>query len=220
GILIAEKWVDKVIDVQKISERLMMIRKAIGKRVLNLISAYAPHPGRAAKEKEEFWKSVFELLMGISTEESVFVCGDLNGHVGSDPGGYRGVHGGNGYGTRNAEGEVILEFAVAMDLVISNTFFVKEESKTITYESGGCRSAIDFVLVRKREQSMIKDLIVINGEEILPQHKLLICKVEIAESVRRKDDRIIPKTMLWKLKKCDVKEQVQIGSREECSWEG
>src|SRR4029077_2068533 len=92
GILIAEKWVDKVIDVQKISERLMMIRMAIGKRVLNLISAYAPHPGNAAKEKEEFWKSVFELLMEISTEESVFVCGDLNGHVGSDPGGYRGVH--------------------------------------------------------------------------------------------------------------------------------
>src|SRR4029077_222462 len=131
GILIAEKWVDKVIDVQKISERLMMIRMAIGKRVLNLISAYAPHPGRAAREKEEFWKSVFELLMKISAEESVFVCGDLSGHVGGDPGGCRGVHGGNGYGTGGAEGEMVLELAVAMDLVISNTFFVKEEPGTM-----------------------------------------------------------------------------------------
>src|SRR4029077_17641644 len=114
------------------------------------------------------------------------------------------------YGTRNAEGEMILEFAVAMDLVISSTFFVKEESKTLTYESGGCRSAIDFVLIRKREQSTVKDLKEINGEEILPQHKLLICKVVIDESVKRKDDRTIPKTMLWKLKKCDVKEKFRL----------
>ena len=34
----------------------------------------------------------------------------MNGHVGRDADGYGGVHGGMGFGTRNAEGERILEF--------------------------------------------------------------------------------------------------------------
>ena len=36
------------------------------------------------------------------------VLGDLNGHVSRDVDGYEGVHGGNGFGDCNAEGEVIL----------------------------------------------------------------------------------------------------------------
>ena len=39
--------------------------------------------------------------------------------------GYEGVHGGNGFGDRNAEGEAILEFAMSFGLV-ANTFFMKE----------------------------------------------------------------------------------------------
>ena len=34
--------------------------------------------------------------------------GDLNGHVGKESDGYEGVHGGQGYRMRNAEGERIM----------------------------------------------------------------------------------------------------------------
>ena len=34
-------------------------------------------------------------------EETVFVCGDMNGHVGTESDGYHGIHGGHGYGQRN-----------------------------------------------------------------------------------------------------------------------
>ena len=34
----------------------------------------------------------------------------MNGHVGRDADGYGGVHGGMKFGTRNAEGERILEY--------------------------------------------------------------------------------------------------------------
>ena len=50
------------------------------------------------------------------------ICGDFNGHVGKVANGYEGVHGGHGYGLRNTEGERILEFAVAHDLAVGNTF--------------------------------------------------------------------------------------------------
>ena len=142
GILVAEKWTDKVVDVRRINERIIVLRMMIGKRVLNIISAYAPHSGRSMREKEEFWMKMTDLLISIKDEESVFVGGDMNGHVGTNSDGYQGVHGGYGYGLRNPEGEMLLEFAVATDLVITNTFFKKEESKVITYESGGNRLSL------------------------------------------------------------------------------
>ena len=36
------------------------------------------------------------------------------------------VHGGFEYGSRNHEGEEVLDFAIAFDLIIANTFFRKE----------------------------------------------------------------------------------------------
>jgi hypothetical protein len=38
------------------------------------------------------------------------------------------AHGGFGYGSRNQEGEDVLDFAMAFDLMIANTFFRKRES--------------------------------------------------------------------------------------------
>ena len=43
------------------------------------------------------------------------------------------VHGGMGFGTRNAEGERILECGDAVGMVVCNTFFKKEGSKLITF---------------------------------------------------------------------------------------
>ena len=40
--------------------------------------------------------------------------------------GFEVVHGGFGYGSRNQEGEEVLDFAVAFDLMIANTFFKRE----------------------------------------------------------------------------------------------
>ena len=53
------------------------------------------------------------------------------------------MHGENGFGDRNAEGEAILEFATCFDLVVANTFFTKEMQKLVTYESDGVSSVVD-----------------------------------------------------------------------------
>ena len=58
------------------------------------------------------------LVQGIPESERIFIGGDLNGHVGKTSGGY-------GFRERNAAGEAILEFAMAYDLAIANTYFIK-----------------------------------------------------------------------------------------------
>ena len=51
------------------------------------------------------------------------VASDMNGYVGREVDGYGGV----GFGTRNAEGERILELGDAVGMVVCNTFFKKED---------------------------------------------------------------------------------------------
>ena len=115
----------------------------VGNIVLNIVSVYAPQVGRSTEEKEEFYGVLGKVLRETSTNEStcIFVCGDMNGHVGIESNGYHGVHGRNGFGRRNEEGELLLEFACAKDLVIANIIFSNDEAKKITYEYGGCKKS-------------------------------------------------------------------------------
>src|SRR6267154_127687 len=136
------KWVENVIEVKKLSERIMLIRVSIGVNILNVISGYAPQAGREIVEKEEFWLALSKIVDEIEQEEFVMIGGDMNGHVGAKADGYEGVHGGKGYGERNTEGEMLLEFADAMKLVVLNTLFTKKEPKKVTYESGENKTVV------------------------------------------------------------------------------
>src|SRR2546425_3968 len=82
GVLVAEKWVENVIEVKKLSERIMLIRVAIGTNILNVISCYAPQMGRSPVEKEEFLLALSKIVDEIGQEEFVVIEGDMNGHVG------------------------------------------------------------------------------------------------------------------------------------------
>ena len=60
------------------------------------------------------------LLRKVGADETLVICGDLNGHISKLANGYEGVHGGYGYGLRNKEEEHILEFAVRSGESTSN----------------------------------------------------------------------------------------------------
>ena len=176
GVLLAEKWVDKVYDIKRVSDRIMLIKLLVGEVVLTVLSVYAPQTGLEESTKDAFYDSLQTVISELPDNEIVIPCGDWNGHVGREAAGYEGVHGGSGYGERNADGDRVLEFAVANDFVIGNTFFVKRDSHLITYQSGNAKTQIDFILLRKRNLKMAKDIKVIPSEECVPQHKLLICE--------------------------------------------
>ena len=142
GILVTDRWIEKVLDVKRVNERLMVVRVIVGRSVLNLISVYAPQTGWSKVVKEEFLAMLGEVVSGKDYGERMLICGDLNGHVGSEIDGFEGVHGGFGFGKRNVEGEMILETADALNLAVLNTWFKKERS-LFTYENGECRTVVD-----------------------------------------------------------------------------
>jgi hypothetical protein len=69
------------------------------------------------------------VLSSVPISEKLFI-GELNEHVGSTRVGFDGVHEGFRYGSRNQEGEGILNFALAYDLIVMNIIFKKSLSSS------------------------------------------------------------------------------------------
>ena len=202
GILLAEEWVGKVYDICRISDRLMMIKFAIENNIITVLSCYAPQVG-LDKTKDAFYDRLNSTVNKVSAAETLVICGNFNGHVGKVANGYEGVHGGHGYGLRNTEGERILEFAVAHNLVVGITHFHKKDNHLITYHSGGKSNQKDYILVRKSDFKQVRNIKVIPGEEDVTQHRLLVSDMKW-KFVKQTNETFTPKLHTWKLKDHNV----------------
>ena len=65
---------------------------------------------------------------------------------------------GKANGLRNKEGEHILEFAVAYNLVVGNLYFTKKDNHLIPYQSGSISSQIDYTLVRRSDFKLVRNI--------------------------------------------------------------
>lgn len=190
----------------KYSESLIILVKLIvGQRVFCILSVYAPQSGLNDTQKDQFYDQLRAVTVKIPASDFLVPCGDWNGHVGSIGTGFREVHGGLGYGRPepDTEGERILEYALALDLLIGNTWFKKRDNHLATYKSGGEVTQIDFILFRKNMRNLVTDVKVITGEEVALQHQLLVCDLRINQppKARRK---FTPRPKVWKLKDPEI----------------
>jgi hypothetical protein len=110
------------------------------------------------------------------------------------------VHGGFGYGSRNQEGEGILNFALAYDLSVTNTLFRKRVSHLVTFSSDQHYSQIDFILARREDRHACLDCKVISGECVVSQHKLVVADFRFRVRFQWSKRVQAPRTKWWKLK--------------------
>ena len=203
--LLADKWTENVIDVNRVNDRIMFVKLLLGKSIVVLVSVYAPQQGLPDSEKDAFYEELLLTLSAMGKNEIIMLCGDMNGHVGRSSSDYEGVYGGNGFGTRNSEGERILELGDAMDMIVCNTFFQKRQQIDYLFISGGNQSQIDYILTKKDDRKLISDVKVIPDEECALQHKLLVADMNICKpKVHR--EKFAPKRKIWKLKEYDTQQ--------------
>ncbi|VDL73803.1 unnamed protein product [Nippostrongylus brasiliensis] len=148
---ISESIKDSVYAVRRVSDTIMSVRMETKEGCWTTISVCAPQTGCPEKGKDEFYLTLDDVIRSVPDDGFLTIAGDLNGHVGTDRTGDRleRVHGGRGVGAKNEEGERILDLAVSHDLAICSTFFAKRESQKMTYCSGGLRTEVDHILVRR-----------------------------------------------------------------------
>ena len=125
-MFVAEEWIEKVFEVQRVSDRIILVKliHVVSQRVVTFLSVYAPQCGLSDEVKDLFFDQLHAVTARIPASEFLITCGDWNGYVSHADTGYREVHGGMGYGRPepDVEGERILEYALAFDLLLGNMF--------------------------------------------------------------------------------------------------
>ena len=186
AVALAGHLANRVIEVKRVSDRIMAIRVDTDCGILQVVSVYAPQTNCPEDEKDEFLEKLGDLVRSAPPEDKIIVGGDFNAHIGRDRIGHRRTMGRHGFGSRNEDGEKLLEFAGSLDLVVLNTFFRKRESQTVTYESGRHRSQIDFVLVHQSSLKYVMDCKVLPNEIIAPQHRPVVADFRFTKKATTK----------------------------------
>jgi hypothetical protein len=153
---------------------IILVKLFVVDLVFNVINAYISQIGHNESVKMQFWEELDALVSSVPISEKLFIGGDLNRHVNSTRIGFKGVHGGFRYESKNQEGNGILNFALAYDLIISNTLFRKRVSHLVTFSSGQHCSQIDFIFARREDMHACLDCKVTPEECLVPQHKLVV----------------------------------------------
>lgn len=199
GIILDKEWKEHLVRVNRRDDRIMSVGLDIGGATTNIVSAYAPQVGCDDEDKENFWRALDQEIGEIPTDERCFLGTDLNGHIGCERLGVERVHGGWGLASQNLEGERILDFAVASDMAVINSFYKKTENQYVTYSSGGTETQIDFILCKRNHLVEVKNCKVIKGESVSSQHRPVIvdCDLKIKRKGKQLGER---KIKWWKLK--------------------
>ncbi|KAK3564031.1 hypothetical protein QTP86_006945 [Hemibagrus guttatus] len=166
GVGVVLKFERNVLEVKRVSDRVMSLKLEIEGVMLNVVSGYAPQVGCELEEKERFWSELDEVMESIPTGERVVIGADFNGHVDEGNTGDEEVMGKFGVKERNLEGQMVVDFAKRMDMGVVNTYFQKREEHRVTYKSGGRRTQVDYILCRRGNLKEISDCKVVMGESV------------------------------------------------------
>jgi hypothetical protein len=121
---------DGVVYIKCQGDMIILVKLLVRDLIFNVIGVYVSQIGLNESVKMQFWEELDALVSSVPIFEKLFIGRDLNGHVVSTRVGFDRVHGGFGYGSRNQEGEGILNFALAYDLIVANTLFRKSLSSS------------------------------------------------------------------------------------------
>ncbi|KAG7307560.1 hypothetical protein JYU34_007776 [Plutella xylostella] len=187
GFMVSKKWKNNILEFIGYSDRIAVLKFQISqKHTLTLIQTYAPTSSHTDDEVESY----YDLLNKACDEHRgtwTMVLGDFNAKLGKrqelDNADTLGPH---GLGCRNERGTRLLQFAFGQSLKVSNSFFYKKAQRRWTWVSPDSitKNEIDFIL--SSNQSIVKDVSVINKFNCSSDHRPLRARVSFDIKIHRK----------------------------------
>src|SRR6476661_11029494 len=121
-------------SVERISDRLMMIKLNAEPVDVVIIQVYMPTTEHDDEEVDQMYEQIEELIKKQKGKDNLVVMGDWNAVVGEE--GDEKVVGKYGLGERNERGEKLVEFCKRNKLIVSNTWFQQEKRRNQETQQG------------------------------------------------------------------------------------
>ena len=179
ALIFEQKLCGEILQCERISERLMMIKLKAEPVDMMIIQVYMP----TSKAKEEEIDDVYEMVEDILKENrgkyNTIIMGDFNAVVGE--GKPNKAMGSYGLGKKNKRGQKLIDFAKRNKFVITNTLFNHHKRRRYTWKMPGDigRYQIDYVLVKERYKNGVKNCRAYPGMDVYSDHNALVMSMNV-----------------------------------------
>ena len=148
---------------------------------ITFIQAYAPTNDADAQQTQAFYQLLSKTQKSAKSGDMVITMGDFNAKIPREHDNERGHVSMYGQGERSDNGDALVEFAVAHDLRMMNTFYKQHPRRlfTWTHPNGYSKNQIDFILVPNRWKSSITNVKTLPGADCGTDHELASAKITI-----------------------------------------
>ena len=201
AILLDKEFAKRVIKMDAISDRLMLVKIKAEPVDMVVIQVYLPTSDYDDEEIEKLYEEIEEVMRKEKGADNLIVMGDWNAVVGE--GRDEKEVGEFGLGVRNERGQMMVEFCKRMKMVITNTWFEQNKRHRYTWKSPGDRGRfqLDYILVRQRYRNSVKVAKSYPGADANTDHNLVLMEVH----VRLKKIKRGKRRMRWQLDGIDKK---------------
>lgn len=181
GLLITQKTRKSLIEWYPVSERIVVARFASRVRPITLVQCYAPTETGDEEDKEQFYGQLHRTLLKAKKRDILVVMGDLNAKVGNDNQGVENIMGRHGIGTRNENGERLIELCSNHRLVIGGTIFPHKNCHKVTWVSPDHRTEnqIDHFTISKTWRTSLLDVRNKRGADVGSDHHLVVATLRL-----------------------------------------
>lgn len=183
GFLIKKHIKPMVKEIIGVSERIIVLKIKTATCDVTMIQIYAPTENHSDEDSEDFYRLLEDTIERHRSHRN-FILGDFNSKVGNKLHAQEDPVGPYGYGTRNARGERLVQFATEQRMVILNTFFRKRSEARWTWRhpNGTTKNELDYILTDSLAGA--RDIQVVPNLKFSTDHRMVRATVNIKRNRR------------------------------------
>ena len=179
--IILKKGVERcLLEWKPVNNRLISARLK-GRHInITIIQCYAPTNDSSEEDKDDFYNQLQTEIEKTPRHDLTILMGDLNAKVGNNNTDYERIMGKHGMGTRNENGERLVEFCAMNNLVIGGTLFTHRDIHKLTWNSpnGRDRNQIDHLMINGMWRRSLLDVKTKRSADVGSDHHLVVALIK------------------------------------------
>ena len=212
GLLLSKHAAKSLIEWEPVSDCIITAQFVSRFQNVSIVMCYAPTNNAEEDDKGSFYAELQSVVDKVPGRDMLTLMGEKNAKVGSNKTDREREVGRHGLGDMNENGEMLADFCALNNLVIGGTLFPHHCQHKATWISPDhqTENQIDHIIIRQRWRTSLQDVRARRGADIGSDHHLVIAKLKVRLSARKRQPNPRVRFNVGKFRKQDVKQDFKI----------